>query len=86
METRTIVVLEGDDTGQELLDEALRVLAPDVVGLELELPRYDLSLESRRATANEVVHDAARAVREHGLYDETVMFVKNVLALTGRPL
>ncbi|HEY7731076.1 MAG TPA: isocitrate/isopropylmalate family dehydrogenase [Gaiellaceae bacterium] len=67
METRTIVVLEGDDTGQELLDEALRVLAPDVVGLELELPRFDLSLESRRATRNAVVLDAARAVREHGL-------------------
>jgi isocitrate dehydrogenase (NAD+) len=69
METRTIVVLEGDDTGQELLDEALRVLAPDVVGLglELELPRFDLSLESRRATENAVVHEAARAVREHGL-------------------
>ena len=52
METRKIVVLEGDDTGQELLEEALRVLAPDVVGIELELPRFDLSLESRRATRN----------------------------------
>jgi len=50
----TIVVLDGDETGQELLEEALRVLAPDVIGLELELPRYDLSLESRRATANAV--------------------------------
>ena len=50
MDTRTIVVLEGDDTGQELLEEALRVLAPDVSGLELELPRFDLSLETRRAT------------------------------------
>jgi isocitrate dehydrogenase (NAD+) len=65
--TSTIVVLEGDETGQEVLEEALRVLAPDVVGLELELPRYDLSLESRRATGNEVVHEAARAVREAGL-------------------
>ena len=44
MDSRTIVVLEGDETGQELLEEALRVLAPDVVGLELDLPRYDLSL------------------------------------------
>jgi isocitrate/isopropylmalate dehydrogenase len=35
---RTIVVLEGDETGQELLEEALRVLAADVVGFELELP------------------------------------------------
>src|SRR5688500_19715831 len=67
METRTIVVLHGDDTGQELLEEALRVLAPDVTGLELELPRFDLSLDSRRATGNEVVHEAARSVREHGL-------------------
>src|ERR671918_548476 len=67
METRTIVVLEGDDTGQELLEEALRVLAPDVTGLELDLPRFDLSLDSRRATGNEVVHEAARAVRDHGL-------------------
>jgi isocitrate dehydrogenase (NAD+) len=67
METRTIVVLEGDDTGQELLEEALRVLAPDVTGLALELPRFDLSLDSRRATRNEVVHEAARSVREHGL-------------------
>jgi isocitrate dehydrogenase (NAD+) len=67
MKTRTIVVLEGDETGQELLEEALRVLAPDVLGFELELPRYDLSLESRRETRNEVVHEAARAIREAGL-------------------
>jgi isocitrate dehydrogenase (NAD+) len=43
------------------------VLQPDVVGLELEFPRYDLSLEHRRATKNQVVHDAAAAIREHGL-------------------
>jgi isocitrate/isopropylmalate dehydrogenase len=67
METRTIAVLEGDETGQELLEEALRVLAPDVVGFELELPRFDLSLESRRKTQNQVVHEAAAAIREAGL-------------------
>ena len=63
----TIVVLEGDQTGQELLEEALRVLAQDVIGVELEFPRFDLSLENRRATDNAVVHAAAAAVREHGL-------------------
>ena len=63
----TIVVLEGDQTGQELLEEALRVIAPDVVGLEIDLPRFDLSLESRRSTSNRVVYDAAAAVREAGL-------------------
>jgi isocitrate dehydrogenase (NAD+) len=67
MELKAIAVLEGDQTGQELLEEALRVLAPEVIGLEIELPRFDLSLESRRATANGVVHDAAAAIREHGL-------------------
>jgi isocitrate/isopropylmalate dehydrogenase len=67
METRTIAILEGDETGQELLDEAVRVLASDVVGIPLELPRFDLSLASRRATQNRVVHEAAEAVRDHGL-------------------
>ncbi len=67
MDDKTIVVLEGDETGQELLEEALRVLAPDVTGLELDFPRFDLSLESRRRTQNAVVHEAAAAIREHGL-------------------
>src|ERR687885_1494500 len=67
MDDRTIVVLEGDETGQELLEEALRVLAPDVVGIELEFPRYDLSLEHRRETQNQIVHEAAAALRESGL-------------------
>ena len=67
MDAKTIVVLEGDETGQELLEEALRVLAPEVIGLELEFPRFDLSLAQRRATKNAVVHEAARAIREHGL-------------------
>jgi len=64
---RQIVVCDGDQTGQELLDEALRVLAPDVVGFDLDLIRFDLSLENRRATANAVVLDAAAAMRETGL-------------------
>jgi len=67
MDARTIVVLGGDQTGQELLEAALRVLQPDVVGLELSFPQFDLSLESRRATGNGVVHEAARAIVEHGL-------------------
>jgi isocitrate/isopropylmalate dehydrogenase len=67
VEARRIVVLEGDQTGQELLEEALRVLTPEVIGLELGFPRFDLSLESRRATRNGVVHEAAEAIREAGL-------------------
>ena len=67
VDARTIVVLEGDETGQELLEEAVRVLAADVTGIELAFPRFDLSLERRRATGNGVVHEAARALREAGL-------------------
>ena len=64
---RQIVVCDGDETGQELLDEALRVLDPAVLGFELELLHFDLSLENRRATANDVVREAAAAMRETGL-------------------
>jgi isocitrate dehydrogenase (NAD+) len=67
MDAKRIVVLEGDETGQELLEQSLGVLAPDVIGLELELPRFDLSLESRQATRNAVVYDAAAALQEAGL-------------------
>ena len=67
MERSTIVVLEGDETGQELLEETLRVLAPDVIGATLEFPRFDLSLEKRRETQNGIVHEAAAAMREAGL-------------------
>src|SRR5215207_7637792 len=61
-----IIVLEGDETGQELLEQAIRVLDPDVTGLEAELVHYDLSLEHRRETDNAVVSEAAGAMREAG--------------------
>ena len=61
-----ITVLEGDQTGQELLEQALRVLDPELLGLELALERFDLSLEHRRATANAVVEEAAAAMRTSG--------------------
>lgn len=62
-----IIVLDGDETGQELLVQACRVLDADVLSLpQLELESFDLSLEHRRATDNEVVHEAARAMRDAG--------------------
>ncbi len=66
MAVTTIVVLRGDQTGQELLDEALRVITPEVIGVELELETFDLSLANRRATANVVVAEAADAMRVAG--------------------
>src|SRR6476659_7040408 len=67
MAAKRIVVHEGDETGQEFVEQSPRLLAPDVIGLELDLPRFDLSLESRRATRNAVVYDAAAALQEAGL-------------------
>src|SRR5436190_10020801 len=67
MDGLSIVVLEGDQTGQELLEQALRVLEPDVLGIELEIVRFDLSLANRRATENAVCGEAAAAMREAGL-------------------
>jgi len=57
-------VLEGDETGQELLEQALRVLDPAVTGLDVALEHYDLSLENRRKTGNDVVHAAAKAMKQ----------------------
>jgi isocitrate dehydrogenase (NAD+) len=64
---RTIVVLHGDQTGEELLQEALRVLTPEVIGLDLNFQHFDLSLENRRATQNGVVREAAAAMNQSGL-------------------
>jgi isocitrate dehydrogenase (NAD+) len=62
-----LVVLDGDETGQELLTEALRVLEPAVLGVELEFIRFDLSLANRRRTENAIVREGAEAMREVGL-------------------
>ncbi|MGH7776488.1 MAG: isocitrate/isopropylmalate family dehydrogenase [Candidatus Dormibacterales bacterium] len=62
----TVVVLHGDQTGEELLAEALRVLDPAVIGFPVETSHHDLSLESRRRTRNQVVEDAAEALKGAG--------------------
>lgn len=66
MKPRFVVVLEGDETGQELLEESLRVLQPEVIGFPLEFQRFDLSLKYRRQTMNRVVYEAALAMRQRG--------------------
>jgi isocitrate/isopropylmalate dehydrogenase len=61
-----VAILQGDQTGQELLDEALRVLDPQVTRVELDFQTFDLSLENRRATHNSVVHEAAACINTTG--------------------
>jgi isocitrate dehydrogenase (NAD+) len=63
---RKVVVLHGDQTGEELLREALRLLDSKVLGVTVKTVDFDLSLERRRETRNQVVHDAAAALLEHG--------------------
>ena len=65
--TKTVTVLQGDETGQELLDEALRVIQPDVVRCDIRFETFDLSLENRRKTQNQVVFEAAERLKATGL-------------------
>ena len=67
MAKNTLVVLEGDQTGQELLVEGLRVLDPSVTKVDLEFLYFDLSLAKREETNNGIVHEAAAAMKKHGL-------------------
>ncbi len=63
----TVVVLHGDQTGEELLLETLRLADPALLGCTLDLQEFDCSLANRRATANGVVRDAADAICAHRL-------------------
>src|SRR6266550_1317546 len=66
MAAPTIAVLHGDQTGEELLREALRLLEPGVLGIQVETKDFDVSLEARRSSRNQCVLDAAQALRELG--------------------
>jgi isocitrate dehydrogenase (NAD+) len=81
----TIVVMQGDQTGQELLDEALRVIAPEVIRMPLDLEFYDLSLENRRATQNQVVYDAAAAMCRTGYGLKAATITPEITGDVGSP-
>ncbi|NTV64879.1 MAG: isocitrate dehydrogenase, partial [Oscillochloris sp.] len=78
-------VLDGDQTGQELLIEALRVLDPAVTKVAIDFQHFDLSLENRRATRNEVVHEAATAMRQSGLGLKAATITPEVAGDVGSP-
>jgi len=83
--SETIVVLEGDETGQELLVESLRVLEPDVIGFTVALEHYDLSLAKRRATKNAVVTEAAQAMKRTGLGLKAATITPEIRGDVGSP-
>ena len=70
----SVAVLHGDQTGEELLAQALRLLEPGLLPVTLELRHFDLSLARRRETRNQVVLTAARALKEcrYGIKAATV--------------
>lgn len=82
---KTIVLLDGDQTGQELLEEALRVLHKDVIEVELDFLRFDLSLENRRETKNAVVYEAGKALRQHHLGLKAATITPEVKGGVGSP-
>jgi len=85
MKKRAIAVLQGDETGQELLEEALRVLRPEVIGFPLDCPTFDLSLANRRRTSNGVVHEAAAAMREIGFGLKAATITPEIRGDVGSP-
>src|SRR5258706_8098616 len=82
---RTIVVLQGDQTGQELLVEALRVLDSNVIHYDFDFLPFDLSLEQRRATKNQVVIDACKALNIHGLGIKAATITPDIKGDVGSP-
>jgi isocitrate dehydrogenase (NAD+) len=81
----TIVVCEGDQTGQELLDAALRALEPSVLGFDLSFERFDLSLSSRERTGNRVVYEAAKRMKETGLGLKAATITPTEIGSVGSP-
>ncbi len=80
-----VVVCEGDETGQELLEQSLRVLDPEVLGFPIVLHRFDLSLDNRRRTDNAVVRRAAAAMRDLGLGLKAATITPTAIGDVGSP-
>jgi hypothetical protein len=66
--------MHGDQTGEELLLQALRLTENDLLGLKFDLQHFNLSLKNRRDTNNKVVHQAGEAMlnRRLGLKAATI--------------
>jgi isocitrate/isopropylmalate dehydrogenase len=65
-EPARVVVLHGDQTGEELLLVALSFLDPELTAVPVELEHFDLSLAKRRETNNQVVLEASDALLRSG--------------------
>jgi isocitrate/isopropylmalate dehydrogenase len=77
--------MHGDQTGEELLVDSLRVLHPELIKVPLTFEDYDLSLENRRKTRNEVVRKAAEAMTRGGLGLKAATITPEVSGDVGSP-
>ena len=81
----TIVVMHGDQTGEELLLEALRVLQPSIIRQPLNFADFDLSLAQRRQSNNQVVHEATEATLKTGLALKAATITPEIKGDVGSP-
>jgi len=81
----TIVLMHGDETGEELLQQSLRVLDPSIIRQPLNFLDYDLSLKNRQETKNQVVHDSATATRQTGLAIKAATITPEIKGDVGSP-
>ncbi len=78
-------MLHGDQTGEELLREALRLLDPGILGVDLRFRHFDLSLENRRATKNRVVEEAADTMATAGFGLKAATVTPEAIGDVGSP-
>jgi isocitrate dehydrogenase (NAD+) len=84
-ETIRMVAMHGDQTGEELLQQALRLTESDVLGLKFDIEHFDLSLKNRRDTKNEVVHAASNALLQVGRGIKAATITPEVAGDVGSP-
>lgn len=81
----TVAVLHGDQTGEELLAESLRLMTEELLSVPVTLEHFDLSLDMRRDTRNGIVADAAAAIRRLGLGIKAATITPETAGDVGSP-
>ena len=61
------------------------MLDPVVTKVDVQFATYNLSLENRRATQNQVVHEAAQAMKQHGLGIKAATVTPEIKGDVGSP-
>ena len=81
----TIIVCDGDETGQELLVEALRALDPGRARRATRTRALRPVARKPARNENQIVHDAAAAMRETGLGLKAATITPPEIGSVGSP-